>query len=46
MATVQALVHVLLSMSRHPFDFRDPKLRFALVVSTVALNSVARAKGP
>ena len=38
MATVQALVHVLLSMSRHPFDFRDVKLRFALAVSTVALK--------
>lgn len=38
MATVQALVHVLLSMSRHPFDLKDVKLRFALAVSTVALE--------
>jgi hypothetical protein len=46
MATVQALVHVLLSTSRHPFDFRDLKLQFALVVSIVAPNSAARAKRP
>jgi hypothetical protein len=44
MATVQALVHVILSAGRHPSDSRDIKLRFAWVVSTVALNSATRAK--
>jgi hypothetical protein len=39
MATVQALAHVLLSASQHSFDFRDLKLRFALVVSIVVLDT-------